>query len=1223
MIYDSAGNLLSETTGQSTTAAYAHPSTTSFGYDALNRQFEVIQGFGSSAVSITTTVYDKAGNVLSTSDPDGHVTSYAYDSLNRQVEQIAGFGTAAASTTTMLYDAAGNLLSQTTGQSTTPAYAHPSTTSYAYDALNRQVEQIDGYGTAAASTTTMLYDAAGNLLSKTSGQSTTAGYANASTTSYAYDALNRQVEQIDGYGTAVATTTTMLYDAAGNLLSETTGESTSLAYAQLSTTSYAYDAQNRQIEKIDGYGSSVASTTTMLYDPAGNLLSETTGQSVTTGYANASTTSYAYDALNRQVEKVDGYGTAIASTTTMLYDAAGNLLSETTGQSTSTGYAHLDTTSFAYDAQNRQTLEVDAYGTSIQETTTTVYDAAGNVVKTVNARGNPTTYSYDALDRQVTEQTPAGGTMTTVYDAAGNILAQIDQLGHATSYSYDALDRRVTQTDADGHTTTYAYDAAGNQVTLTDADHNTTTMIYDALNRMVQEINPLGNSSTFAYDAANLLATSTDADGHVIVYNYDALDRKTGATWLSFDITVNVQTFTYDAAGNQLTAANQNGAYTMAYDALNRETSVQEPFGQALTYTYDAAGNQIVVQDSQGGTTTNAYDALNRLTTKEFGGPGQTTLREDLTYTADNQIATETRNDNLAGTVPVGTSSYTYDAADRLTSLVQTYANGSVLASYVYNYDQASRLSSEVDNGGATIVYSYDNANQLLSAGSTTYSYDATGNRTNYTTGTDNQLIFDGTNTYTYDAQGNLLSKTAGNDITTYSYDTENRLVGAIETVGGTLQTQATYVYDVIGNRIETEEYTAAGGQVTTEYAYDGANAWANLSSPGALENRQLFLPGQDQMLARVSGVGTAAWYLTDRQGSVRNLISYDGSMGLDTIGYDAYGNVTSESTPAQGDAYKYDGYVYDALVGLYYVRARYYNASTGRWIQQDPISFQGGDANLYRYVRNSPTLAVDTTGKTLTISSMADGPTVGPDEGQFSWNIQWNPSESSAQGGVIIQHVERLVYAFNNAGDRIDTKALNTIDYYEAWGVEGTDVTPVTVGEFNDTFSFDGYKAGQDTSGYSAEIGVAWYFPSLTEADLKKNFGFTLGGAKSQGSGKFVLGLPTAGHVATLKALFAANKVAADDIVPHIAVTTWGWCEKKGKPGMPTLAELASMKANEIHARQDFNNGTYLKIAYNRNQGPNGIGQGSSVWSLMSNQDIQDNLAQLKSPIGPLPTIG
>jgi RHS repeat-associated protein len=974
-VYDAAGNVISVTDYMGNVTTYSYDAqnrqitdtnplnqTVTYLLDAASFQAAEVDALGNESVNlynadgqsagsldsqqgVTQTVLDGNSNVAASIDANGNVTSYVYDSLGRQIEEIDPTG----GITTTVYDSAGNVLSTID--------PNGDVTSYAYDSDNREIEEIDAYGTPLAVTTTMIYDADGNLLSETTGQSSNPAYAHPETTSYAYDSLDRQTEVIDGYGTSAQAITTTIYDANGNVLSTIDPNG--------NVTSYAYDANGNQIEEIDAYGTSVATTTTMIYDANGDLLSETTGQSSNPAYAHPSTTSYAYDANGNEIEEIDAYGTSAAVTTTMIYDADGNLLSETTGQSSNSAYANPETTSYAYDSENRQIAEIDAYGTSLQRTTTTVYDANGNVINTINALGAVTTYIYDGDDRQIAEQTPVGGTETTVYDHDGNVIARIDQLGHVTSYSYNALNQQVTETDALGDVTTYAYDAAGNQTTLTDADGNTTTMVYDTLNRLVEEINPLGDISTYAYDPDGLQISSTDADGHVQNVTYDSLNRKIGETWLTFDIAVNVQTFTYDAAGNQLTAADYNGAYTMAYDALDRMTSEQQPFGQTLTFAYDAENNQTVVQDSQSGTTTSVYDVLNRLTTIEFGGPGQTTLRENLTYTALDQIATEDRYTDLAGTQFAGEVTYSYDSDQRVIGITDTYANGSVLASYVYNYDEASNLTSEVDNG-VTTSYSYNADNELTGSGSTTYGYDATGNRTNtgYVTGPDNELLSDGTNSYTYDAQGNRITEQDGSDITTYMYDNDNRLVGVIQTVGGTLEVQATYVYDVFGDRIETEEYTAGSGETTTEYAYNGVNVWAQLSGTGSLEMRQFFLPGQDQVLARISASGTAAWYDTDHLGSVRDVVNYAGTMVLDQIAYDAYGNITSETNAAQGDAYKYDGYVYDAAIGLYYVRARYYAPSTGVWISQDPLGFDAGSPDLYSYVRNDPTTLSDPTGK-------------------------------------------------------------------------------------------------------------------------------------------------------------------------------------------------------------------------------------------------------------------
>src|SRR5262249_55721935 len=133
-------------------------------------------------------------------------------------------------------------------------------------------------------------------------------------------------------------------------------------------------------------------------------------------------------------------------------------------------------------------------------------------------------------------------------------------------------------------------------------------------------IDPFGNRTTTAYDAASRMTGMTDQLGRVMTYAYDAANRVTGSTWKAVGgSTVNVQTFTYDANGNQLTAADYSSTYTNGYDVLNRLTAQTNPFGVALTYAYDAANGRTTAQDSLSGITTSVYDNANRLTTREFG----------------------------------------------------------------------------------------------------------------------------------------------------------------------------------------------------------------------------------------------------------------------------------------------------------------------------------------------------------------------------------------------------------------------------------------------------------------------------------------------------------------------------------------------------------------------------------------------------------------------------
>jgi RHS repeat-associated protein len=94
----------------------------------------------------------------------------------------------------------------------------------------------------------------------------------------------------------------------------------------------------------------------------------------------------------------------------------------------------------------------------------------------------------------------------------------------------------------------------------------------------------------------------------------------------------------------------------------------------------------------------------------------------------------------------------------------------------------------------------------------------------------------------------------------------------------------------------------------------------------------------------------------------VRQLVTTDGAV-LDALTYDSYGNILDETNPENGDRFKYTGREYDAVLGMYYYRARYYAPGVGCFVSEDPLGFAGGDTNLYRYVHNRPTNATDPTG--------------------------------------------------------------------------------------------------------------------------------------------------------------------------------------------------------------------------------------------------------------------
>ncbi|UBF30172.1 hypothetical protein K9N68_39205 (plasmid) [Kovacikia minuta CCNUW1] len=545
----------------------------------------------------------------------------------------------------------------------------------------------------------------------------------------------------------------------------------------------------------------------------------------------------------------------------------------------------------------------------------------------------------------------------TQYDKVGNVLSITDPVGNKTEYTYDGLNRLITDKNQLGKTRTYGYDAVGNQTSMVDLNNQKRTFAYDGLNRQTHE---------YWWDKTNQSLKIRD-----IASTYNVGSQLIGV--------------------NDLNASNQTlSGYQYTYDANSRLKTVSNAGTSGatvvLTYSYDANGNIKSVGDTSGGTTTYGYSVLNQVTQITQSGTGVQNKRVNLSYNAVGQMASINRYSDLLGSNLVAGTSFAYDNLNHLQQL-QHKANGSNVASYTYGYDAAGRIKTIGSqflnsNYNDDTTYNYDSTSQLTGANHSTitesYKYDANGNRQDpnptqigqeYQTGVNNQLSFDGTYTYNYDDEGNLIQRVGNGTTRTFTWDYRNRLAGVTDSASGT----TTYTYDALNQRIAK----SANG-TTTRFVYDRGNVYLEFSgNSSAPSTRYLHGPMVDQVLAQESN-GQTTWTLADHLGSVRDLVNSSGLV-VNHFTYDSFGNVLS-STGTVDTRYKFTGREYDSETGLHYYRARYHDAGIGRFIGQDPIGFEAGDTNLYRYVQSNPVNYKDPSGqfKVEIEYDLTGSPTVG-----------------------------------------------------------------------------------------------------------------------------------------------------------------------------------------------------------------------------------------------------
>lgn len=942
--YDASNNLSAVTypDGKAKTYLYNEPANTSganlpnaltgivdengnryatYSYDTSGRAISTGHANGA---DLYTLAYDTNSTVVT--DPLGTARTYNFTTVlgvvkSTGVNQPGGSGCAAAGSN-MTYDANGNVASRTDFNGVVTTYTYDltrnletsrteasgtpqaRTISTVWDATFRLPTQI----TEPGRVTNYVYDSHGNATQQ-SVQDTATGATRPRTTAYLYSssvpgAILSQV--IYGARTDVADQTrTTYYDPAAACSGAAAGcrgqiQSVTNALGQI-TSITSYDANGRPLSLTDPNGL----TTTLSYTPRGWLTSKTVG---------SQTTGYSYDNVGQltQISTPDG------QLITYTYDPAHRL------------------TDIQDGLGNRIHYTLDAMGNRTRQDT---YDATGTLSATHSR-------SFDALNRLYQDIGALNQTTTYGYDASGNLKSATDPLNHSTSYQYDALNRLTQTTDANLGNARYAYNPLDQLTQVADPRNLTTSYTVNALGDQTRLVSPDTGTTNQTYDATGNLTRKTDARNQTTSYQYDALNRLTAITYQDGT----QARYTYDQGPNgvgRLTQL-QDGSGTTAYqyDPYGHVTTKTQG-ADSLQYSYDPSTgnltqitypNNLVVSYSYArgrisAINVNATPLLTNIQYQPFGAVKSWTFGNGQPYTRSFDT------DNRLSSYPLGTTVKTlsYDAASRLTGISDPTTPQTL------GYDPLNRLTSYA-TATANQGYQYDaNGNRTqLTLGSSTYAYtlNPANNQLQATTGPTAQ-------SYQYDATGNITN----DSLHSLSYDARGRLVQANTT---------TYRLNALGQRTAK---TNAG--VSTRYLYDEAGHL--LYETGASGNKDYIYLG-DLPVAVIPATAQIDYIYSDQLNTPRLITDTANTVVWRNDQADPFNASAPYDDPGNTGQHfvfnlRFPGQYYDQETGLAYNLYRDYDATTGRYVESDPIGLHGG-LNTYTYVDNNPLGDFDSSGR-------------------------------------------------------------------------------------------------------------------------------------------------------------------------------------------------------------------------------------------------------------------
>lgn len=529
------------------------------------------------------------------------------------------------------------------------------------------------------------------------------------------------------------------------------------------------------------------------------------------------------------------------------------------------------------------------------------YDVKGNLLsKIIRDKAENTsikqTFKYNNFG-QLTEidgpRTDVADISRFVYDLSGNLTTATNALGHITRFtSYDAHGRPAEVIDPNGLTTKLSYDKRGRIVSRI-VGQKSTSYFYDGVGQLLKVILPTGDAISYTYDDAHRLTDIRDSTGARIHYTLDAADNL-----------INAEIFDEDGNLSRESKATFNhlGSLQKIISSNNRET----------LFEYDENGNVTTITDPLLRQTFFNLDALDR--TREVIFPDESSIKID--YDMNDQVTTVTNARESVVT-------YTRNSLAQTKQVESDDFEPYVIAQ---QYDKAGNVKSKVEARGITTSYTYDALNRLTSISApnvttSVYSYDAGPNGKGRLTSMADES---GSTSFVYNSQGRIDSVSRmlnGLSLTTrHVYDTAGRLIQLIYPSGRAI----TYRYEkgqIRGIDIGT---TPLLSQISYD-SFDSPRSWRWANGQNYLRTRNLdgdvtsFPEGAVQKvierdeygnIIRISAAGDHSRTQRFAYDAVNRITEY--LVGLDTTPkesyrYDRNGNRTSLTVLGVEYPYVYD----------------------------------------------------------------------------------------------------------------------------------------------------------------------------------------------------------------------------------------------------------------------------------------------------------------------------